>query len=73
MYRHRSLVHKTADLIMSLIAEAGGENPNFFDKMFQSAPMHTYRPLRYPKRVDNIPKGAYLSDGRSERFYLQFN
>ena len=66
MYHHQKLLHKTADLIMSLIAEAGGEKSDFFEPMFADGPMHTFRPLKYPKRIDGIPKSAYLPDGRSK-------
>lgn len=66
MYLHRNLTHQTADLIMSLIAEAGGEDPDFFKPMFSSCPMHTFRPLRYPKRQEDIPDDAFLGDGRSK-------
>lgn len=65
MYGHRNLMHQTADLIMRLLAEAGEEDPNYFEPMFSDCPLHTFRPLQYPKRVDNIPQGAYLPDGRS--------
>lgn len=64
MYGHRNLMHQTADLIMRLLAEAGEEDPNYFEPMFSDCPLHTFRPLQYPKRVDNIPQGAYLPDGR---------
>ncbi|TRY70644.1 hypothetical protein TCAL_05942 [Tigriopus californicus] len=64
MYDHRHLMHQTADLIMSLLAEAGGEDPSYFETMFSDCPLHTFRPLQYPKRVENIPRGAYLPDGR---------
>lgn len=64
MYKHRGLLHKAADLIMTLIAEAGNEDGDFFAPMFSDCPLHTFRPLHYPRRVDNIPKDAILADGR---------
>ena len=66
MYFHHDLLRRKADLIMSLVAEAGGEGPGYFDCMFSQHPMHTLRPIRYPRRVSNVPRGAYLPDGRSE-------
>eukprot|EP00095_Tigriopus_kingsejongensis_P002560 maker-scaffold309_size213625-snap-gene-1.29 protein:Tk02560 transcript:maker-scaffold309_size213625-snap-gene-1.29-mRNA-1 annotation:"isopenicillin n synthetase" len=64
MYGHRELLHLTADLIMSLIAEAADEDPDYFKPMFSDLPLHTFRPLHYPQRKENIPEGAYLPDGR---------
>ncbi len=69
MYKHHALLQRKGSLIMSLIAEAGGEDPNYFGGMFTEHPLHTLRPIRYPKRVTNIPKGAYLPDGRSRRHF----
>ncbi len=69
MYNHHDILSKKGSLIMSLIAEAGGEDSDYFGNMFTEFPLHTLRPLRYPKRVSNIPKGAYLPDGRSEKKY----
>jgi len=68
MCRHRELHHRKADVIMSLIAEAGGEKKDFFAPMFGSKyPMHTFRPLRYPKERPSIPESAKLPDGRGVR------
>lgn len=66
MYHHRRLHHRKADLIMTLLAEAAGEETDYFDRMFGSKyNMHTFRPLRYPKKRPVIPQSAYLPDGRS--------
>ena len=66
MLGQRDILKGTADLIMSLLAEAGGEGPDYFKSSFSNGlEMSDFRPIRYPKRIDNIPKGAYLEDGRS--------
>ena len=70
MYGHRKMLQETASMIMSLIAEAGGEKSDYFAPMFANHPMHTFRPIRYPKRVGNIPKNAYLEDGRSNNVHF---
>ena len=65
MYKQRLARHKAADLIFSLVAEAGGEASNYFDDLFSAYPAHTLRTIRYPKRVTQIPEAAYLPSGKS--------
>lgn len=68
---NRDIVRHAADTIMDLVAEAGGEGPGYFAPMFaDDLAMNTFRPIRYPKRISDIPKTAYIEDGRREcRFY----
>ena len=66
MYRTRRQLTKAADDLMSLVAEAGGAESDYFASMFGSIPLHTYRPIHYPKRVADIPENGYLPDGSSE-------
>jgi hypothetical protein len=66
MNRHRDILRKVGDELMSMIAEAGGQNGDFFSDLFNKYSLHTLRTIMYPVRKDNIPEGAYLPDGRSE-------
>ena len=43
MYRHRDLSKRSADLIMSLLAEHAGESKDYFDRMFAGCTMDTFR------------------------------
>jgi len=65
MSHYRKLLQSVGDNLLAMIAEAGGESDNYFTDLFSPHPMHTLRTIWYPKRVDNIPEGAYLVDGRS--------
>ncbi len=66
MYRHFSILQRTGCKLMSLLAEAGGEEASFFDGMLFSTrlALHTMRLVHYPRRVTNIPPEAYLSGDR---------
>eukprot|EP00095_Tigriopus_kingsejongensis_P002555 maker-scaffold309_size213625-snap-gene-1.22 protein:Tk02555 transcript:maker-scaffold309_size213625-snap-gene-1.22-mRNA-1 annotation:"2og-fe oxygenase" len=64
LFQQRDTVRNVGDLIMTLIAEAGGEDEEYFKEMFSVYPQHTLRPIMYPTRNGNIPKGAALPDGR---------
>ncbi len=66
MYKHQEILERAGDQIFSLIAEAGGKKLSYFNPLFGKDPLHTLRLIRYPKRTEQIPKGAYLPDGRSE-------
>ena len=53
--------------MMSLIAEAGGERSDYFANTFEPLANNTYRLIMYPNREQkDIPKGAFLPDGRSK-------
>ncbi len=66
VYKHRDILQEIGDLIFSLIAEAGGADFSHWEPLFGRDPLHTLRLIRYPKRTEQIPKGAMLPDGRSE-------
>lgn len=70
MYEQREILERTGDLMLALIAEAGGEDQDYFDKvLFGESPvrMHTFRPIRYPQRIrEETPESALLPDGRGK-------
>lgn len=66
VYEHHAILWKVGCLITSLLGEAGGEGPDFFGNIFTEFPLPSIRPMCYPKRTSNIPKAAYLPDGRGE-------
>ena len=64
--KHWEILDKSAALMMSLIAEAGNAPANYFDQTFKPMANNTYRLIMYPDRdVKDVPKGAFLPDGRS--------
>ena len=63
---HYGVLDRAAYTMMQLIAEAGDENSDYFAKTFEPYANNTYRLIMYPNReVKDIPKGAFLSDGRT--------
>ena len=62
MNKYTKLLTKAADEILSMIAEAGNADRNYFQHLFKPYPNSTYRFIMYPKRnMENIPKEAFLS------------
>ena len=65
--KHYSILDKAAYTMMQLIAEAGQADSHYFAKTFEPYANNTYRLIMYPHRnIEDIPKGAFLEDGRSK-------
>ena len=67
MEHHYGVLDKAAYTMMQLIAEAGQADSHYFAKTFEPYANNTYRLIMYPNReIKDIPKGAFLQDGRSK-------
>ena len=65
--KHWDILDKAASTMMSLIAEAGNAKSDYFAQTFEPVANNTYRLIMYPNREEkDIPKGAFLPDGRSK-------
>jgi len=65
MDEHQIILKNAGDQMFELLAEAGGEDLDYFKRAFGESPIHTNRIIRYPRRKEGeIPPKAKLDDGR---------